>query len=199
MKKDESNRKLQRGDLLATTCIFNTEGVKGPTRGGFGTFDEMCINFVMFYPAQAMPYKSCINDQTDRGAPFNGVWPAQLSQTKSPVLELPELAEALLTASIKEYGPWGYPTNNFTVVEQLKQMPNLAEGLPTSEDILIDGPAMEEDLIEQPIASDEAIAVVVAAGTEGESDPSSAFAQSRVRLITIALCSAVLFLLWSSA
>lgn len=199
MKKDESNRKLQRGDLLATTCIFNTEGVAGPTRGGFGTYDEMCINFVMFYPAQAVPFKACINDGTDRGAPFRGVWPAELSQTKSSVLELPELAEALLTP-IKEYGPWGYPTNNFTVVEQLKQMPNLAEGLPTSEAILIDGPATEDDLIEQPIAGDEAIIkLVVAAGAEGESDLSSAFAQSSVRLVTIALCSAVLFLSLSLA
>ena len=47
LKTDERNRKLQRGDLLATTCIFNTEGVTGPTRGGFGTYDEMCINFVV--------------------------------------------------------------------------------------------------------------------------------------------------------
>ena len=156
----------------------------------------------MFYPAQAVPFKSCINDGMDRGAPFRGVWPAELSQTKSSVLELPELAQALLTPK-KEYGPWGYPTNNSTVVQQLKQMANQAdEGLiPTSEDILIGGPAVE-NLIDQPIAGvdEQSIAVVVADGEEGESDDSSAFvAQSSVRLITIGLlCSAALFLMWSA-
>lgn len=169
MKDSESKRKLNKGDLLATTCIFNTEDVTGPTRGGFGTYDEMCINFVMFYPAQAVPIKSCLNDDMDIGAPFHGVWPAELSQTKSSVLELPELAEALLSP-MKEYGSWGYPTNNFTVLQQLQGNPDLgAEGLPTSQDI----------------------AGVVDTGNEGESDLSSApAAQSSVcSLITILCCT----------
>jgi hypothetical protein len=43
----ERSRKLKKGDLLATTCIYNTEGLENATSGGFGTYEEMCINFVV--------------------------------------------------------------------------------------------------------------------------------------------------------
>lgn len=43
----ERLHKLKTGDLLATTCIFNTAGETLPVSGGFGSYDEMCINFVV--------------------------------------------------------------------------------------------------------------------------------------------------------
>ncbi|KAM4647720.1 LOW QUALITY PROTEIN: dopamine beta-hydroxylase [Amazona ochrocephala] len=38
------------GDELITTCTYNTEDRSGATVGGFGTLEEMCVNYVHYYP-----------------------------------------------------------------------------------------------------------------------------------------------------
>ncbi|XP_065840799.1 DBH-like monooxygenase protein 1 [Oscarella lobularis] len=43
--------KLLPGDILETVCNYSTEGRTKVTIGGLGTQDEMCLAFVMVYPA----------------------------------------------------------------------------------------------------------------------------------------------------
>uniref|UniRef100_A0A8B9GQH1 Dopamine beta-hydroxylase n=1 Tax=Astyanax mexicanus TaxID=7994 RepID=A0A8B9GQH1_ASTMX len=38
------------GDALVTKCTFNTEDRNKPTVGGFGIMEEMCVNYVHYYP-----------------------------------------------------------------------------------------------------------------------------------------------------
>ncbi|XP_063000713.1 dopamine beta-hydroxylase [Elgaria multicarinata webbii] len=38
------------GDVLRTTCMYNTEDRTDATVGGFGITDEMCVNYVHYYP-----------------------------------------------------------------------------------------------------------------------------------------------------
>ncbi|XP_072515362.1 dopamine beta-hydroxylase [Salminus brasiliensis] len=38
------------GDALVTKCTFNTEDRDKPTVGGFGIMEEMCVNYVHYYP-----------------------------------------------------------------------------------------------------------------------------------------------------
>eukprot|EP00803_Ostreobium_quekettii_P010956 evm.model.scf_201EXC.9 EVM.evm.TU.scf_201EXC.9 scf_201EXC:105485-112982(+) len=46
--------KLRNGDILATTCVFNSTERNESTFGGEGTFDEMCVDFISYYPASAL-------------------------------------------------------------------------------------------------------------------------------------------------
>ncbi|CAG04874.1 unnamed protein product, partial [Tetraodon nigroviridis] len=43
-------RLLPQGDVLITKCTFNTEDRSKPTVGGFGIMEEMCVNYVHYYP-----------------------------------------------------------------------------------------------------------------------------------------------------
>ncbi|KAM6985588.1 dopamine beta-hydroxylase [Aplochiton taeniatus] len=38
------------GDTLITKCTYNTEDRTGPTVGGFGIMEEMCVNYIHYYP-----------------------------------------------------------------------------------------------------------------------------------------------------
>lgn len=38
------------GDVLITKCTYNTEDRSKPTVGGFSIMDEMCVNYVHYYP-----------------------------------------------------------------------------------------------------------------------------------------------------
>ncbi|XP_076875205.1 dopamine beta-hydroxylase [Brachyhypopomus gauderio] len=38
------------GDVLLTKCTYNTEDRNKPTVGGFGIMEEMCVNYVHYYP-----------------------------------------------------------------------------------------------------------------------------------------------------
>ncbi|EPY84719.1 dopamine beta-hydroxylase [Camelus ferus] len=40
----------QLGDVLITSCTYNTEDRKLATVGGFGILEEMCVNYVHYYP-----------------------------------------------------------------------------------------------------------------------------------------------------
>ncbi|XP_060803307.1 tyramine beta-hydroxylase [Amyelois transitella] len=39
------------GDYLETTCVYNTEGRENATIGGHAITDEMCVNYIHYYPA----------------------------------------------------------------------------------------------------------------------------------------------------
>uniref|UniRef100_A0A8C4UEV0 Dopamine beta-hydroxylase n=1 Tax=Falco tinnunculus TaxID=100819 RepID=A0A8C4UEV0_FALTI len=39
-----------QGDVLTTTCTYNTEDRSRATVGGFGILEEMCVNYVHYYP-----------------------------------------------------------------------------------------------------------------------------------------------------
>uniref|UniRef100_A0A8C3A4L1 Dopamine beta-hydroxylase n=1 Tax=Cyclopterus lumpus TaxID=8103 RepID=A0A8C3A4L1_CYCLU len=39
-----------RGDVLITKCTYNTEDRSKPTVGGFSIMDEMCVNYIHYYP-----------------------------------------------------------------------------------------------------------------------------------------------------
>nr|XP_031529572.1 dopamine beta-hydroxylase isoform X2 [Vicugna pacos] len=38
------------GDVLITSCTYNTEDRKLATVGGFGILEEMCVNYAHYYP-----------------------------------------------------------------------------------------------------------------------------------------------------
>ncbi|XP_077162214.1 dopamine beta-hydroxylase [Paroedura picta] len=38
------------GDMLRTTCAYNTEDRTQATVGGFGIMEEMCVNYIHYYP-----------------------------------------------------------------------------------------------------------------------------------------------------
>ncbi|XP_020563402.1 dopamine beta-hydroxylase isoform X2 [Oryzias latipes] len=38
------------GDVLLTKCTYNTEDRSKPTVGGFGIMEEMCVNYIHYYP-----------------------------------------------------------------------------------------------------------------------------------------------------
>eukprot|EP01113_Clastostelium_recurvatum_P046277 TRINITY_DN8086_c0_g2_i2.p1 TRINITY_DN8086_c0_g2~~TRINITY_DN8086_c0_g2_i2.p1 ORF type:complete len:423 (+),score=83.88 TRINITY_DN8086_c0_g2_i2:207-1475(+) len=47
----EVNKVIKRGDRLNTHCAWNTMGKSTPTPMGIETTDEMCIDFLFYYPA----------------------------------------------------------------------------------------------------------------------------------------------------
>ncbi|XP_050074506.1 tyramine beta-hydroxylase [Anopheles maculipalpis] len=53
------------GDALVTTCYYDTRGYKLPTLGGFSISDEMCVNYIHYYPATELEVcKSSISDNS---------------------------------------------------------------------------------------------------------------------------------------
>mmetsp|Transcript_37521 Transcript_37521/g.105956 ORF Transcript_37521/g.105956 Transcript_37521/m.105956 type:complete len:572 (+) Transcript_37521:85-1800(+) len=102
---DIRNVTIRSGDLVATTCVFDTSGETKPVRGGYATKEEMCINFVYFYPASAIPFKGCNHAYTmaDSAAPFTKPWNPKLSS----VVQDSELYKAMLAPS--DLGT--FPTN----------------------------------------------------------------------------------------
>ncbi|CAF2479061.1 unnamed protein product [Rotaria sp. Silwood2] len=41
---------IERGDMILHTCIYNTAIRKNMTFGGYGINDEMCVNYMHYYP-----------------------------------------------------------------------------------------------------------------------------------------------------
>lgn len=53
-----------KGHVLITRCEYNTEDRENITLGGFGISDEMCVNYVHYYPHTDLEVcKSAISDQ----------------------------------------------------------------------------------------------------------------------------------------
>ncbi|XP_078491037.1 dopamine beta-hydroxylase-like [Ciona intestinalis] len=56
--------KLLPGDSLITTCTFNTENRSNVTLGGLGIHEEMCVDYIHYYPATNLEVcKSSISTQ----------------------------------------------------------------------------------------------------------------------------------------
>ncbi|XP_046669183.1 dopamine beta-hydroxylase [Homalodisca vitripennis] len=57
--------KVLPGDALITTCLYNTTGRPNITLGGFAITDEMCVNYIYYYPKTSLEVcKSAISDQS---------------------------------------------------------------------------------------------------------------------------------------
>eukprot|EP01120_Amphizonella_sp_Union-15-10_P009128 TRINITY_DN3399_c0_g1_i1.p1 TRINITY_DN3399_c0_g1~~TRINITY_DN3399_c0_g1_i1.p1 ORF type:complete len:615 (-),score=52.27 TRINITY_DN3399_c0_g1_i1:93-1937(-) len=57
--QDFSPIKLLPGDTLKTTCTYNSIGVNNTVSGGPGTDDEMCMNFIFYYPILEGDWYTC--------------------------------------------------------------------------------------------------------------------------------------------
>ncbi|CAG9857214.1 unnamed protein product [Phyllotreta striolata] len=56
--------KILPGESLITTCDYNTENRENVTLGGFSISDEMCVNYIHYYPSSELEVcKSSISDQ----------------------------------------------------------------------------------------------------------------------------------------
>lgn len=52
-----------QGDFLETTCIYNTMEKSNATIGGHAITDEMCVNYLHYYPATQLEVcKSAISN-----------------------------------------------------------------------------------------------------------------------------------------
>ncbi|XP_018325349.1 tyramine beta-hydroxylase [Agrilus planipennis] len=55
--------KILPGDALITTCIYNTVKRENVTLGGFAISDEMCVNYIHYFPSTTLEVcKSAISD-----------------------------------------------------------------------------------------------------------------------------------------
>ncbi|XP_037025941.1 tyramine beta-hydroxylase [Bradysia coprophila] len=53
------------GDALVTTCYYTTEGYNQTVLGGFAISDEMCVNYIQYYPATKLEVcKSSVSEKT---------------------------------------------------------------------------------------------------------------------------------------
>jgi len=48
--KFDSPKVISKGDELLTHCVYNSTGITTYTTGGESTFNEMCFNFLVYYP-----------------------------------------------------------------------------------------------------------------------------------------------------
>lgn len=57
--------RILKGDALVTTCYYNTVGKDNCTLGGFSISDEMCVNYIHYYPATKLEVcKSSVSEET---------------------------------------------------------------------------------------------------------------------------------------
>lgn len=56
--------KVGGGDVMRTYCVYDTTGRTTVTKGGDETTDEMCINYLMYYPKTNKVPKSCSTKST---------------------------------------------------------------------------------------------------------------------------------------
>uniref|UniRef100_A0A3B4Z232 Dopamine beta-hydroxylase n=1 Tax=Stegastes partitus TaxID=144197 RepID=A0A3B4Z232_9TELE len=50
VQEDQHFSTHYQGDALITKCTYNTEDRRQPTVGGFGIMEEMCVNYIHYYP-----------------------------------------------------------------------------------------------------------------------------------------------------
>uniref|UniRef100_A0A0K0FD39 DBH-like monooxygenase protein 1 (inferred by orthology to a human protein) n=1 Tax=Strongyloides venezuelensis TaxID=75913 RepID=A0A0K0FD39_STRVS len=56
---------VKKGDYLSTTCVYDTEDKTNFVYGGYGINDEMCVNYIHYYPESAIEVcKSAVNNAT---------------------------------------------------------------------------------------------------------------------------------------
>lgn len=57
--------KVLPGDALITTCYYDTSEYTNTTLGGFSISDEMCVNYIQYYPATKLEVcKSSVSEKT---------------------------------------------------------------------------------------------------------------------------------------
>ncbi len=60
--------KIERGDMILHTCIYNTEIRPKMTFGGYGINDEMCVNYMHYYPKSELELcKTSVDDNALNG------------------------------------------------------------------------------------------------------------------------------------
>lgn len=50
---------IQEGDVLVTTCIYDSMDKTEATPGGLGSQDEMCVGFLLAYPSNCCAIPPC--------------------------------------------------------------------------------------------------------------------------------------------
>ncbi|CAI2343593.1 unnamed protein product [Caenorhabditis sp. 36 PRJEB53466] len=59
--------RVMPGDTLVTTCVYDTRKRSKVTFGGYGITDEMCVNYIYYYPASDVEVcKSAVSNSTLR-------------------------------------------------------------------------------------------------------------------------------------
>jgi dopamine beta-monooxygenase len=59
---------IERGDMILHTCIYNTEIRTNMTFGGYGINDEMCVNYMHYYPRSELELcKTSVRDDALEG------------------------------------------------------------------------------------------------------------------------------------
>lgn len=60
--------RVERGDMILHTCIYNTENRDNMTFGGYGISDEMCVNYMHYYPRSDLELcKTSVRDDALNG------------------------------------------------------------------------------------------------------------------------------------
>ena len=56
--------RIEPGDAMIHTCIHNTQSRTNMTFGGYGIRDEMCVNYMHYYPRSSLELcKTSVNDE----------------------------------------------------------------------------------------------------------------------------------------
>uniref|UniRef100_A0A0K0DV29 DBH-like monooxygenase protein 1 n=1 Tax=Strongyloides stercoralis TaxID=6248 RepID=A0A0K0DV29_STRER len=65
IRKLKKSIHVKRGDYLSTTCVYDTSDKTNFVFGGYGIEDEMCVNYIHYYPESVIEVcKSAINNKT---------------------------------------------------------------------------------------------------------------------------------------
>uniref|UniRef100_A0A914CZH4 Copper type II ascorbate-dependent monooxygenase C-terminal domain-containing protein n=1 Tax=Acrobeloides nanus TaxID=290746 RepID=A0A914CZH4_9BILA len=65
IRRFQGLKKVLPGDVLSTTCVYETLDKKNWTWGGYGIEDEMCVNYIYYYPASEVEVcKSAVDNST---------------------------------------------------------------------------------------------------------------------------------------
>uniref|UniRef100_A0A0N4ZIM5 DBH-like monooxygenase protein 1 n=1 Tax=Parastrongyloides trichosuri TaxID=131310 RepID=A0A0N4ZIM5_PARTI len=65
IKKLKKPIHVRKGDYLSTTCVYDTSDKENFVYGGYGIEDEMCVNYIHYYPESVIEVcKSAINNDT---------------------------------------------------------------------------------------------------------------------------------------
>eukprot|EP00850_Spirogloea_muscicola_P002048 SM000007S21008 [mRNA] locus=s7:1366209:1376064:- [translate_table: standard] len=85
--------RLQAGDVLETTCVWDSTGRVNNTVGGLATTDEMCLHYLTYYPASLDDGLSgcddtCIYVDDDQLKQLQSLSPSDYLQAEAEVLAL---------------------------------------------------------------------------------------------------------------
>ncbi|CEF69436.1 DBH-like monooxygenase protein 1 [Strongyloides ratti] len=65
IRKLKKTVNVKKGDYLSTTCVYDTYDKTNFVFGGYGIEDEMCVNYIHYYPESVIEVcKSAINNKT---------------------------------------------------------------------------------------------------------------------------------------